>query len=88
VHGHTHRIQSVTERLPETDRYITAWSPGCLCNFQPMWLHGKPTNWARGLSFVYHSKHDPLDWTETTHRIEADGRAILDGGISVRPEDA
>jgi predicted phosphodiesterase len=86
VHGHTHRVQRVTERIATTDEYITAWSPGCLCEFQPMWRHGVPTDWVRGFSVIYHSKSDPTDWQANTHLIENDGRAVLEGGQVIRSD--
>jgi predicted phosphodiesterase len=87
VHGHTHRVQRWVDRNPVTEDYLEGWSPGCLSQFQPAWKHGQPTNWARGLSTIYHSKNDPNDWHADTALIRArDGRAILDGGMTVSPD--
>lgn len=87
VYGHTHRQQSAVSRNPVTNEYVMAWSPGCLCKFQPMYRHGTPTTWSRGFSVIRHSKRDPLDWQQNTYLIRHDGRAILEGGLNVKPQD-
>lgn len=47
VFGHTHRMDSYHIRTINAGN-IAAWSPGCLCNLQPLWCHQRPTNWAHG----------------------------------------
>lgn len=47
VYGHTHRAQSDLIRTVGTGE-IGAWSPGCLCQQQPYYEHGRPTDWSLG----------------------------------------
>lgn len=47
VFGHTHRAQSDTTRRLGTG-IVGAWNPGCLCELQPLWNHGRPTDWTHG----------------------------------------
>lgn len=82
VHGHTHRQQSVSRRLLETDRVVKAWSPGCLSELQPTWRHALPTDWVTGFSLVY-VRNDRRKWTDFTVTIDR-GVCVLPGGTSVR----
>jgi hypothetical protein len=47
VYFHSHRAQSDIQRRLHSG-VIGAWNPGCLCEQQPLWNHGKPTNWTNG----------------------------------------
>ncbi len=87
VHGHTHRAQSVTERLIYNDKLVEAWSPGCLSLLQPSWHHLNPTLWVHGVDVVFCEdaclrRRDPR-WTHYTIKINR-GEAVLPGGTSVR----
>jgi len=45
--GHTHRADVMPIRYPGHG-IVTGFSPGCLCELQPMWNHTKPTEWTHG----------------------------------------
>jgi len=47
IAGNTHRMDEYTIRNVASGT-ISAWSPGCLCNLQPLWLHTNPTDWTHG----------------------------------------
>lgn len=47
VYGHTHRMDSHHAKTISAGN-IGAWSPGCLCELQPLWCHQRPTNWSHG----------------------------------------
>lgn len=47
VYGHTHRADSYIIRQVKSGT-IGAWSPGCLCELQPLWQHTNPTEWSHG----------------------------------------
>jgi len=47
VFFHSHRAQSDIQRRLNTG-IVGAWNPGCLCEQQPLWNHGVPTNWTNG----------------------------------------
>lgn len=47
VYFHTHRAQSDIQRRISVG-VIGAWNPGCLCDQQPLWLHGAPSDWTNG----------------------------------------
>lgn len=47
VHGHTHRMQQYIKRVVEHGA-IGGWSPGCLCELQPYWMHTNLTDWSHG----------------------------------------
>lgn len=47
VFGHIHRAQSAIARMVGSG-VIGSWSPGCLCELQPLWQHTAPTNWTHG----------------------------------------
>lgn len=47
VYGHTHRADSYIIRQVKTG-IIGGWSPGCLCQLQPLWNHTNPTDWSHG----------------------------------------
>lgn len=49
VYGHTHRADYTPTRLVNVG-LVAAWSPGCLCELQPLWQHTKPTDWNHGYS--------------------------------------
>ena len=46
VFGHTHRPQQASSA--NTQHGLSAWCPGCLCEFEPMWKHSVPTEWEHG----------------------------------------
>ena len=85
VYGHTHRAQSTSSRHPMTGRTIMGWSPGCLAQLQPMWMHSSPTEWVHGFSLI-HCRNDMSKWTAYTINIDQgecvlpDGTTITDGG--------
>jgi hypothetical protein len=81
VHGHTHRMQSFTERDPIEERTVRAWSPGCLAQLQPPYMSHQPANSVHGFSLVYCS-NDRKSWTEYTVEIR-DGVCHLPGGQKV-----
>lgn len=45
--GHIHRSQTDIVRRIGTG-VIGSWSPGCLCELQPLWQHTQPTTWTHG----------------------------------------
>lgn len=47
VYGHTHRPDSFSIRTVK-EGLISAWSPGCLCELQPLWQHTSITGWGHG----------------------------------------
>ena len=47
VSAHTHRAQSDSVRRISTG-VVGSWNPGCLCELQPLWQHGNPTDWTLG----------------------------------------
>ena len=47
--GHIHRHLAILGRRINSG-VIGAWCPGCLCEDQPLWQHGKPTDWTRGIA--------------------------------------
>lgn len=81
VHGHTHRQQLAATRNIVTGDVHKAWSPGCLSQLQPTYMHQNPTEWVHGFSLVYVGA-DPLDWTEYIITIE-NGRCILPDGKEI-----
>lgn len=83
VHGHTHRAQVHTTRNPLTDDIYTAWSPGCLCEFVPLYMANSPNDWTRGVSCLYISKKDPTSWSRYNVTIDR-GSAVLPDGSMVR----
>lgn len=84
--GHIHRYQEVSTRNPLTNETFYGWSPGCLCSREPGWLAHSPSTWAWGITLIYQSRTNPLDWTHfNVHIIEIDGgvRAILPDGKAI-----
>lgn len=47
VYFHTHRADTFRTYLPHVGN-VSAWSPGCLCERQPLWRHTRPTYWTHG----------------------------------------
>lgn len=47
VFGHVHRIDSASGRSVKEGE-MGAWSPGCLCQLQPLWNHTQITGWSHG----------------------------------------
>lgn len=88
VSGHCHRVQSVTERDPVTNKLVHSWSPGCLSRLQPCWAHvNGPTLWSHAISLVFCedaclTKPDPR-WTPYTIAISR-GECVLPGGTSIK----
>ena len=46
VFGHVHRMQNYNGSDPKKE--FGAWCPGCLCELEPIWMHGKPSDWIHG----------------------------------------
>jgi len=82
VFGHVHRQQSASRRCKATDKQIKAWSPGCLCERQPLWAAQMPTDWLHGFSLIY-VKNDGSHWFEYTITIK-DGICVLPGGKLIK----
>jgi len=82
VFGHVHRQQSASRRCKVNDKQIKAWSPGCLCDRQPIWGTQQPTDWIHGFSILY-VKNDNSHWFEYTITIE-NGMCILPGGKLIK----
>lgn len=55
VFFHTHRAQHDIQRRVGPG-VIGAWNPGCLCEQQPLWQHGAPTDWTNGYAVQYLSR--------------------------------
>jgi hypothetical protein len=55
VYFHTHRAQSDIQRRVGVG-VIGAWNPGCLCELQPLWQHGAPTDWTNGYGVRFVSR--------------------------------
>jgi hypothetical protein len=55
VFFHTHRAQSDIQRRVSSGT-IGAWNPGCLCEQQPLWLHGAPGDWTNGIGVQFISR--------------------------------
>lgn len=85
VFGHTHRAESATGRIPLTGETLVAWSAGCLCLYEPVWRVGSaPSTWTRGISLVYHGRHNPRNWTQYAVPIQDRGVAVLPDGREIR----
>jgi len=78
VFGHVHRQQAAVRRNKVTNKLVKAWTPGCLCQLQPIWGTQTPTDWVHGFSIVY-VKNDGSKWFEYTITID-DGTCVLPGG--------
>lgn len=50
AYGHVHRFQSHSRRLVARGTEIQAWSIGCLCDLNPSWLRGSPSQWQHGFA--------------------------------------
>jgi predicted phosphodiesterase len=55
-YGHTHRAQATVIRTISTGE-IGAWSPGCLCRLQPLWMNQNIADWSHGYTLQFVSKH-------------------------------
>lgn len=55
VYFHTHRAQSDIQRRISVG-IIGAWNPGALCDQQPLWQHGSPTDWTNGHAVQFISR--------------------------------
>ena len=82
IYGHSHRADYASMLLMEDDTMIEAWSDGCLASLKPAYMMHSPHNWSHGLSIVYHSRKNPLDWTRVQVRIKK-GSAILGDGTRI-----
>lgn len=51
-YGHTHSEQSDSLRRPLDGKWIKAQSLGCLCEIQPEWRHGMPTDHMNGFGIM------------------------------------
>lgn len=47
VYGHVHSMDSASGRTVDGGE-IGAWTPGCLCRKQPLWMHTQITRWTNG----------------------------------------
>jgi len=56
VFGHCHRAMSVSTRDPFSGELLKAWSPGTLSTLAPVYHHGAPNDWTRGLCVMYIGK--------------------------------
>jgi len=81
VFGHCHRAQSDTRRDPISNEVFKAVSPGCLSKLEPLYTHGRPTNWVHGVSLAYIRK----DGGHTLYNVLIErGQAVLPNGKLVR----
>lgn len=57
VFGHVHSAHDYQTRTVSEER-IGAWSPGCLCEQQPLYMHTNPSSWVHGyhLQIVQHDE--------------------------------
>lgn len=55
VFAHTHRAQSDISK-PMGAGVVGSWNPGCLCVPQPLWQHGRPTDWTHGYAVEFVSR--------------------------------
>jgi hypothetical protein len=55
VFAHTHRAQSDISK-PMGAGVVGSWNPGCLCIPQPLWQHGRPTDWTHGYAVEFISR--------------------------------
>jgi hypothetical protein len=51
IYGHTHKSQKATMNMLLQKPY-RAWAIGCLCDFAPSYLKGKPSGWTNGFAVV------------------------------------
>ena len=80
VFGHTHRAQNDTSRDPWTDKEVEAVSFGCLCKFNPIYMHGAPTAWVHGYGCAFLGRSS---YTLYRGKIQ-DGYTVLPGGIEIQ----
>lgn len=55
VFGHTHTTAESSKRSVEHGE-VRAWNPGSLCRLQPLWNHGRLSNWNHGYGVQFVSK--------------------------------
>ena len=82
IFGHVHRQQSAVRRNKVTNKFIKAWTPGCLSKLQPLWDTQTPTDWVHGFSIIY-VKNDLSSWFDYTVTID-NGFCILPGGKLIK----
>ena len=67
--GHTHRDEKKSIRDPFTGKRLMAANSGTLSRLQPLFRHGKPTEWALGCELVYIGRRSwsyyPIEIMET-----------------------
>ena len=51
--GHIHRFEEASDSLPVLGESIRSWVIACLCDLQPDWRRGNPTNWCNGFAVMY-----------------------------------
>lgn len=78
VHGHTHRKQRYTSREPITGEVFEAWSPGCLCLQQPLYMAHNPAEWTHGVTLIAVTE-DGREWTAWDILVR-EGVALLPDG--------
>ena len=80
VYGHNHRDQFESTNTAGGKRLI-AWSPGCLCDLEPMYNVGSaPAQWSHGFSIVYVGKRS---WVHYTVGIRKGGNCVLPDGTQI-----
>ena len=80
VFGHTHRAQQATGRDPWTNKEVEAVSFGCLCKFNPIYMHGAPTAWSHGYGIAFLGR---TSYTLYRGKIQ-DGYTVLPGGVEIQ----
>ena len=75
VFGHTHRVDSYMIKTVN-EGAIGGWSPGCLCELQPLWRHTNPTDWSHGYG---------LQMVESNGRFLHINVPIIDGKSLLSP---
>jgi predicted phosphodiesterase len=75
VHGHGHRIDE--KILRNSGNIIGGWQGGCLCDIQPYYFHGDPTDHCNG----FHVKfiNSKTQWHDSCNIKIIDGKSTLSG---------
>lgn len=78
VFGHAHKSQHWTQRLKARQRPHAAWGVGCLCDVNPEWKRGKPTDFVNSFAYIEYRK----DKTFNLHELFIiNGALIFDGHV-------
>lgn len=83
VFGHVHRAMAAYGRTV-TKHSIGAWSPGCLAQLQPLYLHTNPSDWAHGYDFEVISPsglfvHNHVPLVKGVSTLDQIGKALAGG---------